>query len=84
MTVTFIVKVTPEIDQFFHLCVKFYPVITYTWRCESDKIRVSVDPLDPSRMKNGVAVIIRDDLIAVNADMLYSKVSSFLLSTNGR
>lgn len=28
MTVTFIVKVTPEIDQFFHLCVKFYPVIT--------------------------------------------------------
>lgn len=28
MTVTFIVKVTPEIDHFFHLCVKFYPVIT--------------------------------------------------------
>lgn len=28
MNVTFIVKVTPEIDQFFHLCVKFYPVIT--------------------------------------------------------
>lgn len=56
----------------------------FTWRCASDKIRVSVDPFDPSRMKNGVAVKIRDDLIAVNVDMLYSKVAFFLLSIKGR
>lgn len=47
-------------------------------------MRVSVDPFDPSRMKNGVAVKIRDDLIAVNVDMLYSKVAFFLLSIKGR